>query len=420
MDLLRNAINTMQRYDSSPALIMALESVSYKLPVHKSTPAPAPRVRVFRKNEAQYTGQDHIRTVERHFQLTQLIDDGGRITHFKSYLDESWKKFIEQIEDTYRAAQGVDPSWEYVRNYFLDLTMDDVLNRQKLRDWVAIKMNTKESVAQYYLRFSKCGAECNNHFDEVAWRSPTNSIFDKFVLSMSQEIQDTLDTWYTRDEWIKFTPKACVTLMNQKITSMSKTHFHGRYSGEIAGMKRKRNDDDDAVNVADDPANLSSWKKKHGANFNVSKLTKEQRDARYRAGECFNCGSKKHLHINCPNEKDGGSNPTSRGSGNHQQKNKGKSHNKQRGRGGDQANVITSKQAKKAEEKQFTKLEKRLKKSLMASMIDDLNNGEVVQQITDGTVSGNVPGAAVQPSATPSTSTGNQRRRVQFRLQPAE
>ena len=317
-------------------------------------------------------------------------------------------------------ANDVDPSWEYIRDYFLDLTMDEVLDRKKLRDYVAIKMNAKESVSQYFLRFSKCGAECNNPFDEADWRAPTNSIYNKFVLSMPQEIQDALDSWHTREEWIKLTSKACITEMNQKITSMSKTTFHGRYSGEIAGMKRKHGDDDDAVNAADEPGNLGTWKRTHGGNFNVSKLTKEQRDARYRAGECFNCGSKKHTHINCPNEDDGSSKPKSNSSGKKQQKSKGKANNKQRGRGGDQANVITPKQAKKAEDKQFTKLEKRLKKSIMASVVDDLNNTEVVQQITDGAVSGNVSGAAVQPSATPSTSTGNQRRRVQFRLAPAE
>ena len=208
--------------------------------------------------------------------------------------------------------------------------------------------------------------------------------------------------------------------MNQKITSMSKTHFHGRYSGDIAGMKRKQSNDDDAVNAAYDSKNMGPWNKKHGFNFGVSKLTKEQRDARYNAGMCYNCGSKQHLHINCPNDDNGVSKPGSHGAQNQKQKNKGTVHKKQRGRVGDQANVITPKQTKKAEEKQFTKLEKRLKKSIMASVIDNMNNEEVVQQITDGTVSGNVSGAAVQPSATPSTSTGNQRRQVQFRLAPAE
>ena len=47
MALLRNAVNTRQKYASSPALIMALEAYYYKLPVYKNAVPSIPKVRTF-------------------------------------------------------------------------------------------------------------------------------------------------------------------------------------------------------------------------------------------------------------------------------------------------------------------------------------------------------------------------------------
>ena len=236
--------------------------------------------------------------------------------------------------------------------------------------------------------------------------------------SLPKEIRDVLEPFHTREDFMKLTPTACTTEMNRLICAMSHTHFHGRYSGESSDKRKKRNDDD-AVNAADDVSvNTGPWKKIHGSNFNSSRLSQEQRQARYKAGICFNCGSKQHLHVNCPHDDAGKSKPGSHGTGKSKAKAKGKG-KWQGGRGGDQANTIEpatkkNKKAKAAEVEQLAiVLEKRMKKSLTKAVVENINKMEA--DVTE-TVSGNGQGAAVSRDATPST-TGNTRRTgVRFRL----
>ena len=47
---------------------------------------------------------------------------------------------------------------------------------------------------------------------------------------------------------MSYTPTACITEMNRIIIAMSKRDFRGWYSGDTT--KRKKGDDDDAVNAA--------------------------------------------------------------------------------------------------------------------------------------------------------------------------
>ena len=148
MMLLRSAVDTRQRYDSSAALIVALRAQEYRLPVYKNPTPQLPRVRTFSKNNDNYTGKDHVVAMERWFKSSGLEDHNGRITHFKNHLDESWKKYIEFIEKTFLEENRSHATWEYIRDYFIRLTPDTVIIKKKLRVYMQIEMTSDESIAQ--------------------------------------------------------------------------------------------------------------------------------------------------------------------------------------------------------------------------------------------------------------------------------
>ena len=173
-------------------------------------------------------------------------------------------------------------------------------------------MTSDESIAQYYLRFCKCAAECDNGFDEAGWKREKNSIFDRFMNTIPEEIKDALELYHTRADYMLYTPTACITEMNRIIIAMSKREFRGRYSGDPA--KRKKGNDDDAVSAAN-AENFGPWNKEFGRNFNVTGLSQEHRRARYAAKMCFNCGNKNHNRANCPHDNSGSSKPGSHGTG---------------------------------------------------------------------------------------------------------
>ena len=77
MELLRSAVNTGQRYDSSPALQVAIAAQQYKLPQFKNAMPSLPKVRIFKQNEDAYTGKDHIISMERWFKSSGLSDNDG-------------------------------------------------------------------------------------------------------------------------------------------------------------------------------------------------------------------------------------------------------------------------------------------------------------------------------------------------------
>ena len=216
-----------------------------------------------------------------------------------------------------------------------------------------IEMTSDESIAQYYLRFCKCAAECDNGFDEASWKADKNSIFDRFMNTLPKEIRDALEPFHTREEFMLYTPTACITKMNRIISAMSHTQFRGRYSGDLA--KRRKSNADDVVNAADaDGSWKGPWNKQYGHNFDASKLSQEHRNARYKAGMCFNCGSKQHTHANCPHDDRGVSKPGSHGKPKPKAKGKGKGKGSGKGaKGGrDQAHAIepSAKQTKKAKQ----------------------------------------------------------------------
>ena len=150
MDLLRSSVNTGQRYDSSPALHIALSSQQYKLPPFKQQMPPLPKIQVFKNNTDSYTGQDHVTSVERFIKSSGLVDNEGKITHFKNYLEDSWKKIVENMESIYLKEHKVHPTWEYIRDYFLTLTADKNIMKRKLQSFINISMTSDESVSQYY------------------------------------------------------------------------------------------------------------------------------------------------------------------------------------------------------------------------------------------------------------------------------
>ena len=138
---------------------------------------------------------------------------------------------------------------------------------------------------------------------------------------------------------------------------------------------------------------------------------------------CINCGSKQHLHVNCPHDDNGVSKPGSHGSGKSNGKGKGKGKGKYGGRGGDQANTIepAAKKTKKARAAELDKvaiaLEKRMTKNLTKAVAANLSSMDA--EVTES-VSGNVQGATASLGAAPATTGNTRRRTIQFRLPAAE